>query len=44
MKCGDMMWNDGVMHGEYGSVSLCKTDVVVEYSDVEWVGTILDMV
>ena len=44
MKCGDVMWNDGVVHGEYGGVPLCKTDVVVEYSDVEQVDAISDMV
>ena len=39
MKCGDVMWNDGVVHGEYGGVPLCKTEVVVE-----WVDAISDMV
>ena len=24
MKCGDAMWNDGVVHGEYGGVLWCK--------------------
>ena len=37
-KYGDVMWNDGVVHGEYGGMPLCKMwNVVVEYR-VMWNG------
>ena len=36
VKCGDAMWNDGVVHGEYG--------VLWWRCDAEWFDAILDMV
>ena len=45
VKCGDTMWNDGVVHVEYGGVLWCKImrNVVMEYW-VIWFDAILDMV
>ena len=42
MKCGDTMWNDGVVHVEYGGV-LMQNVVCGILSDVEWFDAILNM-
>ena len=48
VKRDDAMWNDGVVHVEYGGVLCCdaRCDVVVEYRVMwnEWFDAILDMV
>ena len=44
VKCGDAIWNDGVVHGEYGCVLQdvkCGCGIP---SDVEWFDAILNMV
>ena len=47
VKCGDAMWNDGVVHGEYQWCAGCKMWNGCGCgipSNVEWFDAILDMV
>ena len=44
VKCGDAMWNEGVVYGDCGGVPMQVVKCCGIPSDVEWFDAILDMV
>ena len=38
VKCGDAMWNDGVVHGEYGGVLMQDVKLMWLWNTVMWNG------